>query len=464
MTPTAMPPTALAPLPLQRARLQAELLAAYDELIPRMAWDRTRIRDHQRERLRLLLQHAAEHSPFHAERLAGVDLDAVDPEDLTALPVMTKADLMGRFDDVVTDRRMTLAAAEEALAGAGEEAAIVHGSALVLTSGGTSGPRGVFLHDMSTSVSFVGALSRGLMARLRATGVPPGGLRIAIVAAGSPVHATGAASWLTADGGMPFRFLPVPVTLPLAEIVDRLNAMSPMALYGYPTMLARLAEEQRAGRLRITPAMVTCTSETLTAELRSAIRSGFGVPVSDTYGSTEGLVGGSLPDDDVLVFAEDGCIIEPVDADDRPVPPGTPSDAVLVTVLENRLQPLIRFRMTDVFVVQPPAPGNGYLRARVVGRSDEVLRFGGLDLHPLVIRSALLHWPAVVDYHVRQTETGLAVSVLTSRAVDPAELGRDLSDAVARAGLPSLEVTVQEVTELPRDPRTGKLRRFVPLR
>jgi phenylacetate-coenzyme A ligase PaaK-like adenylate-forming protein len=457
-------PTAVAPLPLQRARLQAELLAAYDELIPRMAWDRARILAHQRERLRLLLRHAAEHSRFHAERLAGVDLDAVDPQDLTALPVMTKADLMDRFDDVVTDRRMTLAAAEEALAGAGAEAAVVHGTALALTSGGTSGPRGVFLHDVPASVSFVGALSRGLMARLRMTGAPPGGLRIAMVAAGSPVHATGAASWLTADGGMPFRFLPVPVTLPLAEIVDRLNAMAPMALYGYPTMLARLAEEQRAGRLRIAPAMVTCTSETLTAELRSTIRSGFGAPVSDTYGSTEGLVGSSPPDDDVLVFAEDGCIIEPVDADDRPVPPGVPSDAILLTVLENRLQPLIRFRMTDVFVVQPPVPGNGYLRARVEGRSDEVLRFGGVDLHPLVIRSALLHRPAVVDYQVRQTDDGILVSVVTARPVDPAALAADLGAALARAGLPSLAVEVREETALPRDPRTGKLRRFVPLR
>jgi phenylacetate-coenzyme A ligase PaaK-like adenylate-forming protein len=188
------------------------------------------------------------------------------------------------------------------------------------------------------------------------------------------------------------------------------------------------------------------------------------VPVSDTYGSTEGLVGVSLPDEDVLTFAEDGCIVEPVDADDRPVPPGTPSDAVLVTVLENRLQPLIRFRMTDVFVAQPPVPGHGYLRARVEGRSDEVLRFGGVELHPLVIRSALLHCPAVVDYQVRQIADGIAVSVLAPGGVDASSLTDELRGALARAGLPEAAVTVQPVAELPRDPRTGKLRRFVPLR
>ena len=187
----------------------------------------------------------------------------------------------------------------------------------------------------------------------------------------------------------------MPVTLPLAEVVERLNAINPQLLYGYPTMLGQLAVEQRAGRLRIAPGMVTCTSETLTPETRSSIRAAFGVPVLDTFGSTEQLIGSSPPDDEVLVFSEDGCIVELVDADDRPVPPGTPSAAVLITSLENRLQPLIRYRLTDSFVQQPPAEGHGYLRARVQGRSDEVLRFGDVLLHPLVVRSVLAHTPEV---------------------------------------------------------------------
>ena len=57
----------------------------------------------------------------------------------------------------------------------------------------------------------------------------------------------------------------------------------------------------------------------------------------DTFGSTEGLVGASAPDDDVITFAEDGCIIELVDENHRPVAPGTPSASVLVTNLSNRL-------------------------------------------------------------------------------------------------------------------------------
>jgi phenylacetate-CoA ligase len=162
-------------------------------------------------------------------------------------------------------------------------------------------------------------------------------------------------------------------------------------------------------------------------------------------------------------FAEDGCIVELVDDEDRPVPPGTPSAAVLITSLENRLQPLIRYRLSDSFVQQPPAEAHGHLRARVQGRSDDILRFGDVLVHPLVVRSVLAHDPDVVDYRVRQTRRGVAVSALAPRGADVPRLRADLGTALADAGLAAPEVTVDVVTDLPRDAQTGKLRRFVPL-
>lgn len=103
------------------------------------------------------------------------------------------------------------------------------------------------------------------------------------------------------------RLLPVPATLPLAEATECLNALQPPALLGYPSKLAQLAGEQRAGRLRIAPQSVAAMGEVLTGADRAAITAGFGVPVVDQFVSTEGLVGHSEPGEPVLTFASKQC-------------------------------------------------------------------------------------------------------------------------------------------------------------
>jgi hypothetical protein len=47
--------------------------------------------------------------------------------------------------------------------------------------------------------------------------------------------------------------------------------------------------------------------------------------------------------------------------------------------------------------------------------------------------------------------------------VDTGALRADLTGALTRAGLAGAEVSVAAVPQLPRDARTGKLRRFLPL-
>jgi len=143
--------------------------------------------------------------------------------------------------------------------------------------------------DRPAVVQFIASLTRSLIMRLTADGGPaPGGLPIAMICAPSAVHATGCAPKWTVGPSMPVRYLAVPATLPVPEIVERLNTLDAPALAGYPTMLARLAGQRRAGRLRIAPQFISSTSETLTPQLRAAIKDGFGIPIVDVFGSTEG--------------------------------------------------------------------------------------------------------------------------------------------------------------------------------
>lgn len=63
----------------------------------------------------------------------------------------------------------------------------------------------------------------------------------------------------------------------------------------------------------------------------------------------------------------------------------------------------------------------------------------------------------------RQTVRGVAVSALAPRGADAQRLRAELATALRNGGLAAPEVIVDVVTDLPRDARTGKLRRFVPL-
>jgi phenylacetate-CoA ligase len=430
--------------------------------VARLGWDAGQLADFQRERLRVLLSHAAGHSPFHARRLRGFDTSRFELADLPRLPTMTKDQMMAGFDEIVTDRRLTRRRVEQHLAASTTEPALLLGRYVCLASGGSSGVRGVFVQAVGEYTDFVASVVRPGWARMAAAGGPPSeGMVIGIIGAASPVHSTGFGA---AISGPPIRLIAVPATLPLPEIVRRLNAAQPPALLGYPSKLAELAGEQRASRLRIAPRSVAAMSELLTPRDRATIAEAFGIPVINQFASTEGLVGQSEPGGSVLRFASDLCLAELVDAGNQPVPDGTASAKVLVTNLHNLTQPLIRYELTDRFV-RPPGPAHGgYLRASVEGRADEPFRYGRLEVHPHVLRSMLVTAAAVREYQVRQTERGVDVACVPDGAVAAGELAARLEHGLRRAGLAQPQVRVRMVDAISRDPLTGKARRFIPNR
>ena len=445
-----------------RTRFQADLLGGMPGQFARLRWSREQIAAHQRDALRRLLAHARERSPFHAKRLAGIDVERFELAGIASLPIMTKAQMMSEFDDVVTDRRVTRASVESQLAKAGPTPELLDDAFFCLASGGSSGTRGVFVISWDAFVAYTSATLRPMLARTMASGgLPEGGLKIGLVAAPTAIHATRAMSMLL-HGGLS-RVIDAPSTAPLGEVVAALNAGQPHVLVGYPSMLRILAAEQQAGRLAIQPTGVSATSEQLTPEAAAAIAAAFGVPVVNTFGSTEGLMGSSEPGDEAIVFASDNCIVELVDEADRPVEPGVPSDRVLVTNLCNLAQPLIRYELNDSFVEQPRIAEHGHLRATVEGRSDDVLRYGDVRIHPLVVRSALVKAPEVTEYQVRQTERGVDIDVVVSGACDERAIQSRTAEALTAAGLAEPRVSVRVVPRIERHAETGKVRRFVPL-
>src|SRR5271163_3772950 len=84
------------------------LLPQFAPHFERVGRSADRLREEREERLRELVRIAVERSSWHRARLGAVNLGALDEETLRELPVMTKEDLMGSFDEIVTDPTVRL--------------------------------------------------------------------------------------------------------------------------------------------------------------------------------------------------------------------------------------------------------------------------------------------------------------------------------------------------------------------
>ena len=449
-------------LELLRTRVSGAVGLRMPEHIGRLGWDAGRLAVHQRDRLRALLARAIADSPFHAGRLRGVDPDRFELADLARLPVMTKADMMENFDAATTDRRLTRDLVERHLARSVTDPSLLFGDYVVLVSGGSSGQRGLFVQAAEEYAEFAASVTRRAMAATVAAagGLPPEGLVMGMVGAGSPVHASGLAC-VTATRP-PVRVVSAPASLPVAEIVRRLNEAQPPNLLAYAAKLAELAAEARDGRLKLNLRSVSSFAEAISMPERIAVTEAFGVPVIDMFASTEGLVGHSQPGEAVLTFAGDTCIAECVDDEGRPVPDGTTSSKVLVTNLHNLTQPIIRYELTDRFTPAGTSDG-GALRASVEGRSDDLFRYAEASVHPFVIGAPLLHAPAVREFQIRQTERGADIVAVIDGDFDPSAVRAAVKRSLRQAGVVSPQVGFCRVDALDRDPMTSKARRFIPL-
>jgi phenylacetate-CoA ligase len=414
-----------------RRRHLAELATLMPEHMQRLRWPAERLRQERRERLRDLLRVATASSPWHRDRLAGIDPDGFEESDLAGLPPMTKDDLMANWDAVVTDRRLTLDLVEGHLAGL-EADAYLFDEVHAVASGGSSGRRGVFVFGWPAwATAYAGFMRSTFLDRAATPELAAIPLRVAMIGARNASHMTSALAQTFVSPAVDVaRF---PVTQPIGQIVAGLNAYQPLLLMGYASMLALLAAEARTGRLRVLPRRIISTSEPLLPETRQAVTEAFCAPVANMAG--------------------------------RPVPPGVRSDKLYVTALANPTLPLIRFELTDqVTVLDRPCPcGSAHtLIADIQGRLDDVFTYpGGQVVHPHVFGSLLRRDPGILEYQVRQTPAGAEILVVGAPA-DPGAIGRRVAAELNALGLPRPAVEVRVVDQLERQ-ETGKVRRFRPL-
>ncbi|MEI6239541.1 MAG: phenylacetate--CoA ligase family protein [Planctomycetia bacterium] len=423
-------------------------------------------------RLRRLVGQAAARSRFYARRYAGIELGAFR---LTDLPPTTKEELRDNFNDTLTDPRVRLDEVRAFVADPANLGAWFLGRYAVSHTSGSQGPPLPIVQDRATVELLFAVMSARANAGRKPTIIEAlrrlrRPARVAVVALHRGFYPSAAAFEFMPELTWPFTSV-ARFSAADPDLIDRLNAFQPHSLVGYASVLEGLS--LRAGELQLAVLrQIANSSEQLTSRARDRIENAFGVTVMDHYGTGECLfLADGCPTNGGCHVNSDWAILENVDDEYRPVPPGEPGRKVLVTNLANRVQPFIRYEVHDRIVMTdaPCRCGSRLPRiARIEGRSADALWCTAPDgkLRPLpavLIHDCLDALDLVREWRATQTEPDrirLEVELLPGGpgAIDAAAVLATLR----ASGLPeTARVDLVCVPRLEADPRTGKFRRVI---
>jgi phenylacetate-CoA ligase len=427
----------------------------------------------RRRRFDAVVQFARTHSPFYRDAYRALPARDLSPIEL---PVMTKRVLMARFDDWVTDPEMKLAGAEAFLADRKHIGERYLNRYVIWKSSGSTGTPGIYVQD-ADALATLDALMAVHLEPLRfaaqlSWGLLSGGGRAALVAA-TGEHFASIASWQRVCQSSPWiAARGFSIMDPLPQLVADLNDFQPAFLASYPTMLALLAEERKAGRLRIRPLHLWSGGECLLPDTHAEIESAFGCRVVNEYGASECMSIAFGCGEGWMHVNSDWVLLEPVDRDYRPTPPGEPSHTALLTNLANRVQPIIRYDLGDSVIakLEPCACGSPLPAIQVEGRRDDVVSLCAPDgsvvrLLPLALTTVVEETAHVHRFQIVQTGADrLMLRLDTSRVSDRHAVWRAASGALrqylTRQSLPNVHVGLDKQGPL-ADSRSGKLREVV---
>jgi phenylacetate-coenzyme A ligase PaaK-like adenylate-forming protein len=431
------------------------------------------IQARQQARLASLLYTLAQGSTLYAHHLR----DYLDPSvQLHSLPVISKADLMQRFDEWVTDPEITLDGLRRFTADPARIGEPYLGRYVVWESSGSSGQPAIFVQD-DHSV----AINDALESLRRSPFTPTAGTvdahsfgeRIAFVGV-TTGHFASMVQMRRLQALYPWTaqaLRNISILEPMESVVRELNAFEPTIVATYPSVALALAAQQEAGALRIAPQAIWTGGENLSAAARARVAKQMHCSVRDHYGASEFLSIASECSSGHLHANTDWLILEPVDEKFRPVPPGHTSATTLLTHLGNRVQPILRYDLGDQITVSTGqcACGSPLPVIQVSGRNDPPLQMQGRNgksavLLPLALTTVLEEHAGLYEFQLHQRDgqtlelrvphTGVAAEAALARGCQA------LQDYAQAQGVAALQVVTHSGVALQRG-HSGKVPRVL---
>jgi benzoate-CoA ligase len=252
------------------------------------------------------------------------------------------------------------------------------------------------------------------------------------------------------------------------------GGVKPTIFYGAPTGYAgMLASNLLPKREEVALRLASSAGEALPAEIGERFKRHFGVDIVDGIGSTEmlhifisnrpdkvryGSTGWPVPGYDIELRGEDG----------QAVADGEPGDLFIHGPSAALMYWGARAKTRETFQGRWTKSGDKYIRNpdgsfTYAGRSDDMLKVGGIWVSPFEVEATLVQHPSVLEAAVigapdadGLVKTKAYVVLKGGASADEGELQRFVKDRLAPYKYPR---TIEFIAELPKT-ATGKIQRF----
>lgn len=392
------------------------------------------VRERQWSSTQALLAHAERHVPYYREMFSSLGIqsrDVRDFDDFAQLPILTKAIVREREDDLIAENldRATLSR---------------------LNSGGSTGAPLTFWHDRD----YLDASDAGVLRILRQAGWRPGDMMAFFWGWNDRLYAMPRwefelRQWLRRSYQLDSFDASEAAFARWARTWDRIR---PRVAFGYASTIARFAEYLLAMGRSVRPVRgVFTTAEKVYPEQRAVIERAFGAPVFDCYGSSEVRnIAAECPARRMHVNA-DFVVVET----EYPAAHGE-SAPFLLTSLRSYGMPFIRYRNEDCgrLLDGHCDCGSGFplLDLRIARLTDHFVFPGGRVVHGEYLTHLMYGAPGIASFQFHQTaEDHVTIWVVPAAGSDPAQRAAHLARVVTevqRLGI-GVRAEVRETEAIP---------------
>lgn len=394
------------------------------------------------ERLKVLLNHAYDHTPFYRRRFDSIGLhpsDVKDAADFARIPVLTREDLREHFEDLKSRDPGS-------------------GKLNIVSTGGSTGQPVKVCHPQNVPRA-------AILWRMQSWwGIDPGSDIGTIYREMNDLRTRlkkRVLAWPNRELLLDARSID---SQSIDSFIRDFNALKPPLLHGYVGTVDYVASVILDKGLTIhSPKAIWVTSSPLTKVQAQRIEKAFGAPVYDQYGCCEVYyLAAQCPRKEHLHYFYDVRRIDFLDEDNQPVPDGEMGN-VAITDLENHAFPLIRYLNGDRSraICEPCGCGLTLpLMACVKGRETDMIWLpDGGCISGDYITTLFDDYPeAVRQFQVTQAKD-YSIKLLVAPQANYDELESTLKkvadDLEVKAGR-QVPVAVEKRTEL--RPKKGKLR------